>query len=650
MANTIGEAYLQIRPSMEGVKGELEQAMDEAGSSSASSFGNAFASGIGVVAKAAAAAITAAATGVTALTKEAVSSYADYEQLAGGVETLYGDQFDTVMENASKAYETAGLSANEYMETVNGFAASLTNSLGEEYAWQAANYANEAVIAMADNANKMGTSMESIQNAYAGFAKGNFTMLDNLKLGYGGTKEEMERLLRDAEQLGGYMEGSLSIDSFADITEAIQIIQEDMGIAGTTAEEASGTISGSLASMGAAWQNLVTGFANPDADLGMLIDQFVQSALTALNNLMPTIVNALSGIAQALPQIVDAIAQQLPVVLPLIVPPLIDATIGIVQALVAALPTILQAIIDAMPTIIQLIVDTVITLLPMIIDLGLQLVLALADGLIAALPDLIPAVVDVILAIVDKLTDPDTLVQLINAALQLMIALATGLIEALPKLIEKAPEIVMNLLEAIVRAAPMILEAGATLLFKIVEGVVNVIGQLVELGANLVESVKEGFMEKVEAAKTWGKDMIQNFINGIKEKWEHLKSTVTDLASTIKSLLGFSEPEEGPLSNFHTFAPDMMMLFSQGIRDNLGLVTNAMNDVTGALATDFSSVRVAPNYSDIADPNERLYGMVGQSLAAEGGDIVIPVYIGQEKLDTILLNAQQRRALVSGGR
>lgn len=647
MPNTIGEAYLQIRPSMEGVQGEIEEAMGEAGSRGASSFGSSFATGMKAVGGAAVAATSAATAGVAALTSEAYSSFADYEQLVGGVEVLFGDTADEVMANAANAFSTAGLSANDYMETVTGFAASLTNSLGEN-AWQAASYADEAITDMADNANRMGTPMESIMNAYAGFAKQNFTMLDNLKLGYGGTKEEMERLMRDAEQLGGYMEGSFDMNNFADVVEAIHIVQENMGIAGATAEEAGSTISGSAASMKAAWQNLVAGLANPDANLGLLIQNLVESGSTALDNMIPTILNALQGIANALPMIVPIITEKLPMLIQQILPPLIQAISTLVQALVAALPEILGIIIQVLPDLFNLIIETILSMLPMIIELGLQLILALADGLIQALPDLIPAVVDVVLTIVDKLTDPDTLVQLVNAALQLILALAQGLIEALPKLIEKAPTIIKNLLEALIKAAPLILEAGVELIFQLIEGVLSVIGQLITTGADMVNAVKDGFMEKVEAAKTWGKDMIDNFIAGIKEKWEKLKSTVTDLASTIKSLLGFSEPEVGPLSNFHTFAPDMMELFAQGIKENLGLITNAMGMVTNSIASDFTSPDLAPvSYSPIANPTEQLQSVLG---ANNEGDIVIPVYIGQEKLDTIILNAQQRHALVSGGR
>lgn len=650
--STIGEAYLQIKPSMEGVKGDLEEAMGGVGSSSSHSFLAGFSSGLGELTKVTAAAVGVAATGVSAITKEAVSSFADYEQLSGGIETLFGNDAARVMQNASEAFRTAGQSSNEYMETAIQSAAAMINSLEGDTS-RAADLMDMSITDMADNVNKMGTSMEAVQNAYRGFSRGNFTMLDNLALGYAGTKEGMEELIARANELneaqGIYTD--YSIDSYSDIVEAIHVVQTEMGITGTTALEAEGTISGSLATVGSAWQNLVAGLANPNADLGTLIDQLVQSGTTALENLMPVIERALLGIGDLITQITPIIVQMLPGLIQTLVPPLIEAAVQLINALIQALPDILAILIEQIPVIFNLIIETILSLLPLIIDLGLQLILALVDGLIQSLPELIPAIVDVVLTIVDKLTDPDTLVMLVDAALQLMIALATGLIEALPKLIAKAPEIILNLATAIIKALPLILEAGAELIFKLIEGIMTVIFKLVEIGADLVESVKDGFWEKIEAAKNWGKDLIQNFIDGIKAKWENLKSTVTDLASTIKSLLGFSEPEDGPLKNFHTFAPDMMMLFSQGIRDNLGLIQSAMGDVTGAIATDFSTAQIATNnYSPIADPNERLYGLVGQNMAVDGGDITIPIYIGQEKLDTIILNAQQRHALVSGGR
>lgn len=646
MPSTIGEAYLQIRPSMEGIQGEIESAMGDAGSRGAASFGSSFGVGIKAISGAAVAAVGAGAAGVAKLTSDATAAYGNYEQLVGGVETLFGDSAQAVLENAQRAFTTAGMSTNDYMETSIQSAAALINSLEGDTS-QAADLMDMSITDMADNVNRMGTSMEAVQNAYRGFSRGNFTMLDNLALGFAGTKEGMQELLDKAQEISGI---EYNIDSYSDIVSAIHVVQEEMGITGTTAAEASGTIQGSMASVKAAMNNLVAGLANPDADLGKLIENLVATGSAALQNMAPTILRALQGIADALPMIVPVITEMLPQIIEQLLPPLIQAITTLVQALVQALPEILGLIIEILPSLFNLIIETILSLLPMLIDLGLQLIIALADGLIQALPTLIPAVVDVILTIVDKLTDPDTLVMLVDAALQLMIALATGLIDALPKLIEKAPEIILKLATAIIKALPKIVEAGAELIFKLLEGIISVIFKLVEIGAELVESVKDGFTEKVEAAKNWGRDLIQNFINGIKEKWENLKKTVTDLAGTVESMLGFSEPEEGPLSNFHTFAPDMMMLFAKGIKDNLGLIEGAMGMVTSSIAADFTASNMAPNeYSTVANPTAELTSLLGANSGAEG-DIIIPVYIGQEKIDTIILNAQARHALVSGGR
>lgn len=643
---TIGEAYLQIRPSMDGVAGEIEQAMGDAGSQGANSFGASFGNGVKWITGATVKAVGAGVAGAAALTTAATSAYGEYEQLVGGVETLFGDSAQSVIENAQRAFTTAGMSANDYMETSIQSAAALINSLEGDTS-QAANLMDMSITDMADNVNRMGTSMEAVQNAYRGFSRGNFTMLDNLALGFAGTKEGMQELLDKAQEISGI---EYDIDSYSDIVSAIHVVQEEMGITGTTAAEASDTIQGSMASVKAAMSNLVAGLAKPDADLGLLIENVVATGSAALENMIPTILSALQGIADALPMIVPIITEKLPMLIQQILPPLIQAVTTLMQALVEALPEILGAIIEVLPSLMNLIIETIISLLPMIVDLGLQLILALVDGIIQSLPELIPAVVDMVLTIVDKLTDPDTLVMLVDAALQLIIALATGLIEALPKLIEKAPEIVLNLAIAIIKALPKILEAGVELIFKLIEGIASVVFKLFEIGAELVNSVKDGFMEKVEAAKNWGKDMIQNFIDGIKEKWENLKKTVTDLAGTVESVLGFSEPDVGPLSNFHTFAPDMMELFAKGIKDNIGLIQGAMGMVTASIASDFTTPDLAPNnYSPIANTTEEIAGALGANTGAQG-DLVIPVYIGQEKLDTIILNAQARHALVSGGR
>ena len=400
--------------------------------------------------KAMAAVGAAAAAGVTALTKSAVEGYADYEQLVGGVETLFGENADAVVKNAENAYKTAGMSANAYMETVTSFSASLIQSMGGDTE-AAADEADKAIRDMSDNANKMGTDMASITNAYQGFAKQNYTMLDNLKLGYGGTKTEMERLIKDAEKLDKTFvatrdeNGELAM-SYADIVDAIHIVQTDLGITGTTAEEAAETISGSTASMKAAWQNFTAGLANPDADIGALIEQMVEAGTTALNNLMPAITQALVGIAAAIETLAPIIAERLPEIIGAILPALITAVMALIQALANSLPQILQVIINMLPDLLDTVVNAILAMLDTIVDVGLDLILALADGLIKALPELIPAVVGAILKIVETLTQPENLAMLIEAAIQLILALAVGLAKALPQLVDAAIQITKNLI------------------------------------------------------------------------------------------------------------------------------------------------------------------------------------------------------------
>lgn len=241
-------------------------------------------------------AAAAVVKGLVDVGKASVQAYAEYEQLVGGVETLFKNSADVVRQYAQEAYMTAGISANQYMEQVTSFSASLIQSLGGDTR-KAAEIGNQAVIDMADNANKMGSSIESIQNAYQGFAKQNFTMLDNLKLGYGGTKEEMERLLRDAEKLSGM---HFDISSFADIAQAIHVVQENMGIAGTTAEEAASTITGSVGMVKAAWENLLVGFSDQNADVDQLIENLLDSIITASENIIPTVTTFITKLIDAL--------------------------------------------------------------------------------------------------------------------------------------------------------------------------------------------------------------------------------------------------------------------------------------------------------------------------------------------------------------
>ena len=305
--------------------------------------------GLSTVATIGGAAVAAGAAGVAALTKMGVEGYAQYEQLTGGVETLFKTSQGTVMKYAENAYKTAGMSANQYMETVTSFSASLIQSLDGDTA-KAAEVGNMAITDMSDNANKMGTSMEMIQNAYNGFAKQNYTMLDNLKLGYGGTKEEMQRLIDDANKVkeaNGEM-ADLSIDSFADVAEAIHIIQTEMDITGTTSREAATTIEGSISMMKGAWQNLVVGMADENANMEVLIDNFVESVATAAQNLLPRIEQTLIGIGDLITALAPVIAEALPQLVENVLPALLEAAISLVTALVQGIITALPAVYDAL--------------------------------------------------------------------------------------------------------------------------------------------------------------------------------------------------------------------------------------------------------------------------------------------------------------
>lgn len=311
----------------------------------------------GISFKALTAGLAAAATGIGAIVSKAVSSYGDYEQLKGGVDTLFKDDSSTVLKNAKNAYKTAGLSANDYMETVTSFSASLLQSLGGDTK-EAAEYGNMAIIDMSDNANKMGTSMESIQYAYQGFAKQNYTMLDNLKLGYGGTKEEMQRLVKDAAKIDKSVKSNSL--SYVNIVKAIHAVQYNMGITGTTEEEAAKTIQGSWSSLKASWGNLMTSLVTGGDDFDQCVDNLISTALTFKDNIMPAIEKALSGIGKLIEKLAPTLEQEFPKLVDELLPPLLKAATALLSGLIKSLPTIVKTIVKELPDIIQQIGNAII--------------------------------------------------------------------------------------------------------------------------------------------------------------------------------------------------------------------------------------------------------------------------------------------------
>lgn len=426
--------------------------------------------GLATAAKLGAAAIGAAATAVGALTKKALEEYAEYEQLVGGVETLFKDSADVVMQYANNAYKTAGLSANDYMETVTSFSAALLQSLGGDTE-AAAKQADLAITDMADNANKMGTDMASIQNAYQGFAKQNYTMLDNLKLGYGGTKEEMQRLIDDANALNA-AQGNLtnySIDSYADIVSAIHDVQTEMGITGTTAKEASTTIQGSLSAMKSAWTNLLTGIGDDSQDLDKLINNFVESTGTAAENILPRLDKIIVGVGKLAERLAPVVAAAIPGLVTTVLPELVQSGISMVGA-------ILQGLVQMLPKIIQYGVDMVITLIESISS------------------------------------DPESLVE---TAIMLVVTIVSGLIDALPKLIAAAAELVTGLLRALISNAPNLLAAGLKLVGKIAEGIANSLGEIVKAGAKVVDSIIDGIAGAWKKLTGWFKGIWNDLFGGL---------------------------------------------------------------------------------------------------------------------------------------
>ena len=446
--------------------------VDDQASSQVETIGSKLKGGLATAAKVGAAAVAAAGTAIVAVGKQAIEQYAEYEQLVGGVETLFKQSADTVMGYAENAYKTAGLSANEYMNTVTSFSASLLQSLGGDTE-EAAKYADMAITDMSDNANKMGTSMEMIQNAYQGFAKQNYTMLDNLKLGYGGTKEEMQRLLEDAEKLSGI---EYDISSYADIVDAIHVVQTEMGITGTTAKEASTTIQGSLASMKSAWQNLLTGVADDNADFEELVNNFVDSLVGVGENIIPRINTVIKGLT--------------------------------------------QLITKASQTIIPLAVETLLQNLPSIVAAGMDMVLAIVNGILDNIDLLIDCVLELVDVVVDKLIE--NMPKLVEGGIRLIIALSVGLIKAIPQLVEKIPEIILALVEGFAAGASQILEVGKNIVRGIWDGIKAMAswikGKVTGFFSGIVDSVK-GFLGIHSPSRVFA-GIGENMALGLGEGWD----------------------------------------------------------------------------------------------------------------------------------
>ena len=617
--------------------------------------------------------MTRAVDSLVNLGKTALDSVGALEQNVGGVETLFGDTADAVIAAADRAYQTAGMSANDYMSTVTSFSASLLQSLSGNTE-EAAKVADMAIIDMADNANKMGTSMDMIQNAYQGFAKQNYTMLDNLKLGYGGTKTEMERLLADAQELTGV---KYDINNLNDVYQAIHVIQEEMGITGTTAKEASETLEGSMAAAKAAWDN----FMNGSSDADQLADAFATAADNIVNNLAEIV----PRFAETLPALAGAIVSQIPDLAAAIVPAvlsagqsileqardavldfdfegmaemvvesitdfingdglrsflgcLVDIFTGIVNGISSMLPTLLPALVE----LIAYTVTTLIDQLPALLDCALQLIMGLADGILAALPVLIEALPEVISSIVQFLIS--AVPQIIDAGIELLMALVDALPVIIDALVDALPQIIEATVTALIAAAPQIVKAGIKLLGALVEAipvivvelakaVPDIITAIIDVLAELPDLIGEVFAEIVTDLVEWSTDMgskAQKLISDLCTKvsnvlrnlpgqiWTHLVNAVTRVVQWGQQML----------SNASTAMSNMLSKVNSIIQELPGKIwthlVNAVNKVVawGQQMVSNASTAASNMLSKVASTLQQLPGKVWDYLSQAAQKVV----------------------------
>ena len=503
---------------------EYDEGLNKA-SSNTSSFASKLKKGLATAAKAGAAALGAAATGVAALTKASLDQYAEYEQLVGGIETLFKDSSDTVQQYAANAYKTAGVSANSYMEQATAFSASLIQSLGGDTE-AAAEYANQAIMDMSDNANKMGTDIESIQQTYQSLMRGNYAMLDNLKLGYGGTKAELERLVEDAEKLTGQ---ALDPSKFSDVITAIHAVQENLGITGTTAKEASTTIQGSLNMMQSAWSNLVAGIGNENANMTSLIDNFVESVATVGENILPRMQQIFTGIGTLVQQLAPIIAEAIPGILSGVLPGLMNAASTLFMTLAASLPSLLQTLIPAVTSFIT-------TNLPQLVTVAFQIMTTLVNGLIQALPQLAAAIPQIITAITTSLATAGP--QLLQSGVQLLQQLATGIQNGLPQLAAVLPQIISNFINFITANLPQILQQGVQIINSLVNGILNAIPELVANLPQVITAIVNFIVSSLPQILEAGVQILQNLITGIINTIPELVSNLPQIINAIVNGIG----------------------------------------------------------------------------------------------------------------
>ena len=611
MATEIAKAYVQIIPSAQGMGSNIAGIMNKetagAGESAGKSIGSSLVGTLGKV---------IAAAGIGKLISDSLSAGGDLQQSFGGLETIYGDAADGMKDMAAEAAK-AGISMNNYAEQAVSFGASLKQAFGDDIQG-AAKAADQAIMDMADNSAKMGTDIQSIQNAYQGFAKQNYTMLDNLKLGYGGTKTEMERLLADAEQLSGV---KYDIDNLGDVYEAIHVIQEDLGLTGVAADEAANTFTGSLGSMKANFQNLIATMTT-GGDIGPALTGLFESGFNFLvNNLAPMLTNFAEQLPTVLTELISQFAENGQA--------LLEAGLSIITALATSLaenlPVLIPAIVEMLLGIVTFFIDNI----DLMIDCAIQLVMGLANGLITALPIIIEKLPDIVMGIVEGLVENAPL--LLEAAFQLVVALGKALIEAIPQLLSAVVEIVKGIGNYLKEKWPEMKESGKELLNNIKTGIINQISTLADAAKQLVQKIKDAIKAKISEITQIGKDIVEGLKKGISDKWNELKNWFMDKISGlwdgVKDFFGINSPsrlfmwagemiDEGFTEGMKNFGEDALGNVEKSVRDIEGYINGTELESKLSVSTQqmVASQYAPASQSEPSEEEQNTYELIAQYL------------------------------------
>ena len=578
---------MQIIPSAKGIKGQIEGIIggdvDNAGKSAGKSLG-------GKLVGAFSAVMATAAIGETI--SKAFSEGAALQQSIGGIETLFKDSADTVVKYANEAYKTAGLSANDYMESVTSFSASLLQGLGGDTA-KAAEVANMAMIDMSDNANKMGTDMSSIQTAYQGFAKQNYTMLDNLKLGYGGTKSEMERLLADAEKISGV---KYDISNLSDVYEAIHVIQGELDITGTTAKEASSTFAGSMAAMKASFSNVLAGLTLGQ-DITPALQSLASSVMTfVVDNLLPMLWNIVKGIPTIAQEIIKGVAN-------------ID-WIGTATEMIAGLKdsigTASAEYLTSDNAVIPTLLNSITSKLPEVLKKGVEIVTNVVNGILQNIPQVIQTVGTLMTTFIDFFYS--NLPTIWKSGVDLILNLVKGIIDNLPTIISSVATVIANMLATFAKHLPQLLQQGITMLGQVAAGLIQaiptLIGKIPTIFSNVVSAFKKHDWLSI------GKDILSGIATGISDSVgvivDAAKSAAKSAFDAAKEFLGIKSPSRLFRYGIGQYIPEGMAL---GIKDNVSIVSKAMNDLTkeatGTINADVSMGISQSRYGKLAGAEGR---------------------------------------------